>query len=69
MKERKERLLEKFQAATSLAERVKALKAEIDNKSGSMTPDSLLILLEAANQGHHKTYIYLSIYLSLNKRF
>jgi len=50
VKERKERLLEKFQAATSLAERVKALKAEIDNKSGSMTPDSLLILLEAANQ-------------------
>ena len=27
---------------------VKALKAEIDNKSGKMTPDSLLILLEAA---------------------
>ena len=26
----------------------KGLKAEIDNKSGKMTPDSLLILLEAA---------------------
>lgn len=50
VKEQKERLLDKFQSATALAEKVKALKAEIDNKSGKMTPDSLLVLLEAANQ-------------------
>lgn len=50
VKERKEKLLEKFQTATQLADKVKALKADIDNKSGKMTPDSLLILLEAANQ-------------------
>eukprot|EP00088_Acartia_fossae_P025039 TRINITY_DN2589_c0_g1_i1.p1 TRINITY_DN2589_c0_g1~~TRINITY_DN2589_c0_g1_i1.p1 ORF type:complete len:211 (-),score=72.12 TRINITY_DN2589_c0_g1_i1:888-1520(-) len=48
VKEQKAKLLEKFQSASSLAEKVKALKAEIDNKSGKMTPDSLLILLEAA---------------------
>jgi len=50
VKEKKEKLLEKFQTATQLADKVKALKADIDNKSGKMTPDSLLILLEAANQ-------------------
>lgn len=48
VKEQKAKLLEKFQSASSLAEKVKSLKAEIDNKSGKMTPDSLLILLEAA---------------------
>jgi ESCRT-I complex subunit VPS37 len=48
VKEQKAKLLEKFQSASSLAEKVKGLKAEIDNKSGKMTPDSLLILLEAA---------------------
>jgi len=48
VKEQKAKLLEKFQSASTLAEQVKSLKAEIDNKSGKMTPDSLLVLLEAA---------------------
>jgi len=50
VKEEKERLLEKFQRAAALAEEVKALKTDLDSKSGKMNPDSLLVLLEAASQ-------------------
>lgn len=50
VKEEKGKLLEKFQRAASLAETVKALKTDLDSKSGKMNPDSLLVLLEAASQ-------------------
>jgi len=50
VKDEKAKLLEKFEKATSLAEEVKNIKAQIDAQSGKMNPDSLLVLLEASSQ-------------------
>ena len=50
LREAKERLLEKYGEATRLSEEVRGLQAELERKSGSVRPDPLLALLEAANQ-------------------
>lgn len=50
VREAKARLHEKYQTAQSLGEEVKALKADLDTKQGNVSPDTLLALLEAANQ-------------------
>merc|ERR550519_1530823 len=50
VREAKARLQEKYQAAQQLGEEVKALKAELDTKQGNVSPDTLLALLETANQ-------------------
>jgi ESCRT-I complex subunit VPS37 len=50
IREGKAALLEKFQEASNLGEEVKSLKNSLDTKSGNMNPDTLLALLEAANQ-------------------
>jgi len=50
VRETKERLQEKYQSAQRLGEEVRALKAELDTKQGNVSPDTLLALLEAANQ-------------------
>ena len=46
----KERLLEKYGEATRLSEEVRGLQADLERKSGSVRPDTLLALLQAANQ-------------------
>ena len=38
------------ESAQQLGEEVKALKAELDTKQGNISPDTLLALLQAANQ-------------------
>ena len=50
LREAKERLLEKYGEATRLSEEVRGLQTELERKSGSVRPDTLLALLEAANQ-------------------
>ena len=50
LREAKEQLLEKYGEATRLSEEVRGLQAELERKSGSVRPDTLLALLEAANQ-------------------
>jgi len=50
IREAKGALLEKYQEAAKLGEEVKALKADLDSKTGNLNPDTLLALLEAANQ-------------------
>lgn len=65
VREEKEKLLGKFQEATRLAEEVKRLKADLDSKSGKMNPDSLLILLEAANQeAEEESELMVDMYLA-----
>ena len=46
----KERLLEKYGEATRLSEEVRGLQADLERKSGSVRPDTLFALLQAANQ-------------------
>lgn len=48
--EAKQILVEKYQKAAQLAEEVKKVKTELDRQTGKMTPDTMLALLEAANQ-------------------
>lgn len=50
IRETKERLQEKYQSAQRLGDEVKSLKADLDTKQGNVSPDTLLALLEAANQ-------------------
>jgi len=50
LREAKERLLEKYGEATALSDKVRGLQSELERKSGSVRPDTLLALLEAANQ-------------------
>jgi len=50
LREAKERLLEKYGDATALSDKVRGLQSELERKSGSVRPDTLLALLEAANQ-------------------
>ena len=38
------------ESVQQLGEEVKALKAELDTKQGNISPDTLLALLQAANQ-------------------
>merc|ERR1719273_2486502 len=48
--EAKARLQEKYRTAQQLGEEVRELKAALDTKQGNVSPDTLLALLEAANQ-------------------
>merc|ERR1719341_357613 len=48
--EAKTRLQEKYRTAQQLGEEVRELKAALDTKQGNVSPDTLLALLEAANQ-------------------
>merc|ERR1719266_2610403 len=50
VREAKARLQEKYRAAQQLGEEVRELKAALDTKQGNVSPDTLLALLEAANQ-------------------
>merc|ERR1740123_1525318 len=52
VREAKARLQEKYRAAQQLGEevQVRELKAALDTKQGNVSPDTLLALLEAANQ-------------------
>jgi len=50
MRETKAKLQEKYQAAQRLGQEVKTLKADLDTKQGNVSPDTLMALLEAANQ-------------------
>jgi len=50
LREAKEKLLEKYTEATRLSEEVKTLQHELERKSGNVKPDTLLALLQAANQ-------------------
>eukprot|EP00092_Neocalanus_flemingeri_P012818 GFUD01013811.1.p1 GENE.GFUD01013811.1~~GFUD01013811.1.p1 ORF type:complete len:213 (-),score=105.17 GFUD01013811.1:115-753(-) len=50
MRECKASLVEKYGTAGKLAEEVKTLQAELESSSGQVKPDTLLALLEAANQ-------------------
>jgi len=43
-------LVEKFSTAGKLGEEVKTLQAELESKSGQVKPDTLIALLQAANQ-------------------
>ena len=43
-------LVEKYSNAGRLGEEVKTLQTELESKSGQVRPDTLLALLEAANQ-------------------
>jgi ESCRT-I complex subunit VPS37 len=48
--EGKQKLVEKYQIAAELAEEVKKIKTELDGQTGKVSPDTMLALLEAANQ-------------------
>jgi len=48
--EGKQVLVEKYQKAAELAEQVKKIKTELDTQTGKVSPDTMLALLEAANQ-------------------
>merc|ERR1719288_224561 len=50
VREAKARLQEKYRAAQQLGEEVRQLKSTLDTKQGNVSPDTLLALLEAANQ-------------------
>merc|ERR1712098_568777 len=50
LREAKEKLLEKYTEATRLSEEVRSLQSQLEQKSGNVRPDTLLALLEAANQ-------------------
>merc|ERR1719348_2349238 len=50
VREAKARLQEKYRSAQQLGEEVRQLKAALDTKQGNVSPDTLLALLEAANQ-------------------
>ena len=50
LREAKGRLMEKYGEATRLSEEVRGLQSKLERKSGSVRPDTLLTLLEAANQ-------------------
>merc|ERR1719175_105437 len=50
VREAKARLQEKYRTAQQLGEEVRELKAALDTKQGNVSPDTLLALLEAANQ-------------------
>ena len=50
LREAKGRLMEKYGEATRLSEEGRGLQSELERKSGSVRPDTLLALLEAANQ-------------------
>merc|ERR1719260_264129 len=50
VREAKARLQEKYRAAQQLGEEVRQLKSSLDTKQGNVSPDTLLALLEAANQ-------------------
>merc|ERR1719362_2034891 len=50
VREAKARLQEKYRTAQQLGEEVHELKAALDTKQGNVSPDTLLALLEAANQ-------------------
>merc|ERR1719510_2394346 len=50
VREAKARLQEKYQTAQQLGQEVRSLKAALDTKQGNVSPDTLLALLEAANQ-------------------
>ena len=64
LREAKERLLEKYGEATRLSEEVRGLQSELERKSGSVRPDTLLALLEAANQVRNET---MQIYQKISK--
>ena len=57
LREAKERLLEKYGEATALSDKVRGLQSELERKSGSVRPDTLLALLEAANQVRVETIV------------
>ena len=57
LREAKERLLEKYGEATTLSDKVRGLQSELERKSGSVRPDTLLALLEAANQVRVETMV------------
>merc|ERR1719270_2306896 len=50
VREAKARVQEKYQTAQQLGQEVRSLKAALDTKQGNVSPDTLLALLEAANQ-------------------
>merc|ERR1711915_364180 len=50
LRECKASLVEKYATAGKLGEEVKTLQAQLESKSGQVRPDTLLALLEAANQ-------------------
>ena len=57
LREANERLLEKYGEATTLSDKVRSLQSELERKSGSVRPDTLLALLEAANQVRVETIV------------
>ena len=50
LREAKERLLGRYTEATRLSDEVRTLQAQLESKTGAARPDTLLALLEAANQ-------------------
>merc|ERR1719318_1545671 len=50
LRECKASLVEKYATAGKLGEEVKTLQSQLESKSGQVRPDTLLALLEAANQ-------------------
>ena len=50
LREAKEKLLERYEEAVKLSEEVRHLQTDLERKSGSVQPDTLLALLEAATQ-------------------
>ena len=50
LRECKASLVEKYATAGRLGEEVKTIQTQLESKSGQVRPDTLLALLEAANQ-------------------